>query len=157
MTPLPLSASSLRLALICPCSIRLSIFAPGLVLRLKMPKAQARRKPTRIGRSGAYLKPLLIQVALAASRSEKHPEIYGKKQALQKRRGKKKAIIAIARRLLTAIYHILKKGEPYNPAAYIKEDNPPVVRQISQEKAFEMLARMGYSVLEYAPPPPLPA
>ncbi len=98
------------------------------------------------------LKPLLIQVALAASRSKKHPELYGKKQTLQKRRGKKKAIIAIARKLLTAIYHILKKREPYDPAAYLKEDKPPVIRQISQEKAFEMLARMGYIVSEHALP-----
>ena len=81
-------------------------------------ESAGKKKTTRIGKSGAYLKPLLIQVALAASRGEKHPEIYGKKQALQKRRGKKKAIVAIARRLLTAIYHILSKNEPYNPAAY---------------------------------------
>lgn len=116
-------------------------------------ESAGKKKTTRIGKSGAYLKPLLVQVALAASRSPKHPEIYGKKQALQKRRGKKRATIAIARRLLTAIYHILKKGEPYNPAAYIKEDKPPVVRHISQEKAFEMLERMGYIVLQHKPPP----
>ena len=116
-------------------------------------ESAGKKKTTRIGKSGAYLKPLLIQVALAASRSKKHPEFYGKKQALQKRRGKKKAIIAIARRILTAIYHILSKGEAYNPTAYIKEDKPPVTRQISQAKAFEMLARMGYIVLDPSPPP----
>ena len=119
-------------------------------------QSAGKKKTTRIGKSGTYLKPLLIQVALAASRSEKHPEIYGKKQALQKRRGKKKAIVAIARRLLTAIYHILSKRQPYDPTAYVKEDKPPVTRQISQEKAFEMLARMGYIVFE-STPPPLPA
>ena len=116
-------------------------------------ESAGKKKTTRIGKSGAYLKPLLIQVALAASRSEKHPEIYGKKLALQKRRGKKKAIIAIARRILTAIYHILNKNEPYNPAAYTKNDASPVARQISQEKAFAMLARMGYFVTAS---PPLP-
>ena len=119
-------------------------------------ESAGKKKTTRIGKSGTYLKPLLVQVALAASRSEKHPEIYGKKQALQKRRGKKKAIIAIARRILSAIYHILRKNEPYDPSAYIKEDKLPVIRQISQEKAFEMLARMGYIVSEHAPTP-LPA
>lgn len=112
-------------------------------------ESAGKKKTTRIGKSGAYLKPLLIQIALAASRSEKYPEIYGKQQALQKRRGKKKAIIAIARRILTAIFHILKKGEPYNPTAYAKEDKPPVTRQISQERAFEILARMGYIVSEH--------
>ena len=111
-------------------------------------ESAGKKKTTRIGKSGAYLKPLLIQVALAASRSEKHPEIYGKKNALQKRRGKKKAIVAIARRLLTAIYHILSKNEPYSPAAYTKVDMPPMARHISQEKAFELLARMGYILSE---------
>jgi len=115
-------------------------------------ESAGKKKTTRIDKAGAYLKPLLIQIALAASRSKKHPEIYGKKQTLQKRRGKKKAIVAIARRLLTAIYHILSKGVPYDPSAYVKEDKPPVARRISQEKAFEMLARMGYTVLEHATP-----
>lgn len=118
-------------------------------------ESAGKKKTTRIGKSGAYLKPLLIQVALAASRSEKHPEIYGKKQALQKRRGKKKAIVAIARRILTAIYHILSKDEPYNPSACVKEDEPPVVRQISQDKALALLASMGYIISDA--PPPLPA
>lgn len=115
-------------------------------------ESASKKKTTRIGKSGAYLKPLLIQIALAASRSEKHPEIYGKKQALQKRRGKKKAIIAIARRLLTAIYHILSKGKAYAPSACSKEDKPPITRQISQEKAFEMLARMGYIISDSPSP-----
>ncbi|MFV0401525.1 MAG: hypothetical protein ACK5LX_13050, partial [Oscillospiraceae bacterium] len=54
--------------------------------------------------------------------------------------------VAIARRILTAIYHILCKSEPYYPSAYAKEDKPPVARQISQEQAFSMLARMGFIV-----------
>jgi transposase len=38
-------------------------------------------------------------------------------QRLKKRRGAKKAIVAIARRLLTVIYSILKQGRPYQLAA----------------------------------------
>ena len=66
--------------------------------------------------------------------------------------GKKKAIIAIARRIFTAIYHILRKGEGYDLSAYRKEDNSPMVRQISQEKAFERLKRMGVVVTDPSPP-----
>jgi transposase len=73
-----------------------------------------KKKTTHIGKSGAYL---LIQVALAASSSEKHPEVKGKHQALKKAR-RKKATIAIARRLLTAIYHILRKNEAYDSSLY---------------------------------------
>lgn len=111
-------------------------------------ESAGKKKTTRIGKAGAYLKPLLVQVALAASRSEKHPEVKGKHQALKKRRGGKKATIAIARRLLTAIYHMLRKNESYNPSLYYREEKPPVSRQITQEQAMSMLARMGYTLVE---------
>ena len=40
-----------------------------------------------------------------------------KKARLKKRRGAKKAIVAIARRMLTVIYSILKQGRPYQLVA----------------------------------------
>lgn len=54
-----------------------------------------KKNTTRIGRGGTYIKPLLIQCALAAIRSNSHPEIRNRYLALKKRRGYKKAIIAI--------------------------------------------------------------
>lgn len=107
-------------------------------------ESAGKKKTTRIGKSGAYLKPLLIQIAIAASRSEKYPEIRGKYLSLQKRRGGKKAKVAIARKILTAIFNILLKNEPYNPSLYVKQDKPPVARVISQEQAVSILANMGY-------------
>ena len=107
-------------------------------------ESAGKKKTTRIGKSGAYLKPLLIQIAIAASRSDKYPEIRGKYLSLQKRRGGKKAKVAIARRILTAIFNILLKNEPYNPSLYVKQDKPPVARVISQEQAVSILANMGY-------------
>ncbi|MDS1028947.1 IS110 family transposase [Bacillota bacterium LX-D] len=111
-------------------------------------ESAGKKKTTRIGKSGAYIKPLLVQIALASSRSEKYPEVRGKHQALKKRRGGKKATIAIARRLLTAIYQILKKGEAYNPSLYSVADHLPISRQISQEQAVSLLTRMGYILTE---------
>lgn len=113
-------------------------------------ESAGKKKTTRIGKSGAYIKPLLIQISLAASRSGKHPEIKGKHQALKKRRGGKKATIAIARRLLVAIYHMLRNGEAYNPSAYAKEDKLPVSRQITQEEALRMVSKMGYIIADPA-------
>jgi hypothetical protein len=49
----------------------------------------------------------LVQCALCAIRTKAN-----RYNAIKKRRGHKKAIIAIARMLLTAIYNILKKNEP---------------------------------------------
>jgi transposase len=114
-------------------------------------ESAGKKKTTRIGKSGAYIKPLLVQIALAASRSDKYPEIKGKHQTLKKRRGGKKATIAIARRLLTAIYHMLRKSEKYNPDLYVKEDKPPISRQITPEQALLLVSRMGYVITEPVP------
>ena len=43
---------------------------------------------------------------------------------IMKRRGKKRAIIAIARMMLTAIYAIISTGETFNPCDLQKFDMP---------------------------------
>jgi len=68
-------------------------------------ESAGKKKTSRISHAGSYIKPLLVQCALSVSFSEKHPEIRNRYLALKKRRGHKKAVIAIARMLLTAIYY----------------------------------------------------
>ena len=109
-------------------------------------ESAGKKKTTRIGRAGAYIKPLLVQCALNAIRKKSNPEIRSRYLNLKKRRGHKKAIIAIARMLLTAIYHILKKNEPYNAELYRKSDLPPAHREVSIEEAVFILQRQGYLV-----------
>jgi len=109
-------------------------------------QSAGKKKTTRISRAGAYIKPLLVQCALAAIKSSKHPEVRHRYQSIKKRRGHKKAIIAIARMLLTAIYNILKKNEPYNAELYRTSDNPPAQREVSVEQAIFILQRQGYLV-----------
>jgi len=94
-------------------------------------QSAGKKKTTRISRAGAYIKPLLVQCALCAIRSKKNPEVAGRYHAIKKRRGHKKAIIAIARMLLTAIYNILKNDEPYNAELYRQSDKPPVQREVT--------------------------
>jgi hypothetical protein len=110
-----------------------------------------KKKTTRISRAGAFLKPLLVQIALAIVKSNKHPEHKDKYQALKKRRGHKKAVIAIARRILTAIWHILSKNVVYNPELYRKADIPTVKRVLTPEQAFALLRSKGYQIAEPAP------
>jgi len=105
-----------------------------------------KKKTTRVSRAGAYIKPLLVQCANAAIKSNKHPEIGYRYNSIKKRRGHKKAIIAIARMLLTAIYNILKKNEPYNAELYRQADRPPIQREVSVEQAIFILQRQGYLV-----------
>jgi len=109
-------------------------------------QSAGKKKTTRISRAGAYIKPILVQCALAAIKSNKHTEVRNRYQAIKKRRGHKKAIIAIARMLLTAIYNILKKNEPYNAELYRQSDKPPVSREVTVEQAIFIIQRQGYSV-----------
>lgn len=111
-------------------------------------ESAGKKKTTRIGKAGQYIKPLLIQCALAASnpRSKLHPEILAKAQILKKRRGSKKARVAIARRLLTAIYHILLKDEPYQPFDASAKAAIPQKRILSFAQALAFLERNGFLV-----------
>jgi hypothetical protein len=66
-------------------------------------ESAGKKKSVRITRAGVYLKPALVQVAHAAVKSDKSPYYKIKYEHIYKRRGKKRAIIAIARMILTAI------------------------------------------------------
>ncbi len=109
-------------------------------------ESAGKKKTTRVSRAGVYIKPLLVQCANAAIKSNKHPEIKNRYLTLKKRRGHKKAILAIARMLLTAIYNILKKSESYNANLYRKANLPPAHREVSVDQAIFILQRQGYLV-----------
>ena len=69
-------------------------------------ESAGKKKSVRVSKAGCYIKPLLVQCANSVVKSEKHPEIRNRYLRLRKRRGHKKAIIAIARMLLTALYNM---------------------------------------------------
>ncbi len=48
--------------------------------------------------------------------------------------------------LLTTIYNILKKNEPYNAELYHKADVPPAHRSVTMEEAVFILQRQGYLI-----------
>ena len=103
-------------------------------------------KSTRISRAGSYFKPVLVQVANALIKSKKHPEFTTRYRRIKAHRGHKKAIIAIARMLLTALYNMLKNKEPYNAELYRKSDVLPVNREITIEQAILMAQFQGYKI-----------
>ena len=59
-----------------------------------------------------------------------------KYERITKRRGKKRAIIAVARRMLTAIFHMLSTGEGFNPSDLLQIDMPQQLRDKQRDKAF---------------------
>ena len=105
-----------------------------------------KKKSVRVSKAGCYIKPLLVQCANAVIKSNKHPEFRNRYLRLKKRRGHKKAIIAIARMLLTALYHMLKNGENYNAELYRKSEDPPVDHEITVEQAIIIAKRQGYKI-----------
>ncbi|WP_461883139.1 IS110 family transposase [Fusicatenibacter sp.] len=109
-------------------------------------ESAGKKKSVRVSKAGCYIKPLLVQCANAVVKSKKHPEIRNRYLRIKKRRGHKKTIIAIARMLLTALYHMLKNGENYNAELYQKSDLPPVDREITVEQALMIARNQGYKI-----------
>jgi transposase len=81
-------------------------------------ESAGKKKSVRISRAGVYIKPLLVQCANAAVKDKKCPYFYYRYQSIKKRRGHKRAIIAIARMLLVCVYNILLKNEPFDFELY---------------------------------------
>ena len=78
-------------------------------------ESASKKKSVRISKAGIYLKPCLVEVAHAAVKDKVNPYYANKFNKINKRRGKKRAYIAIARKILVAIYHMLETGETFNP------------------------------------------
>ena len=116
-------------------------------------ESAGKKKTTRIGKAGQYIKPLLIQCALAASnpRSVKQPEIRDKFQQLKKRRGSKKARVAIARKLLTAIYQMILKDEPYTPFVAPAAKSAPEKRVLTPDMALALMRSQGFVIVDALP------
>ena len=103
-------------------------------------------KSTRISRAGTYLKPLLVQVANALVKSKKHTEFGERYRRIKARRGHKKAIIAICRMLLTAIWNILKKHVSYTADGFRSERPENPSRILTTSQALQMLRARGYTI-----------
>jgi transposase len=109
-------------------------------------ESAGKKKSLRCSKAGQYLKPLLVQCALAAIKSKKDPYYAIKYQRLKKRRGHKKAIIAIARMMLTAIYHIIKDNADFKPSDYEEVVHPSPKskkQQFTVENVLQFLKEQG--------------
>ena len=103
-------------------------------------------RSTRISRAGAYLKPLLVQIANALLRSKEHPEFKERYRRIKARRGHKKAIIAVCRMLLTAIWNVLSRLEVYSSDGFISDRPIKKNKVLSTSQALELLRRRGYVI-----------
>jgi transposase len=105
-------------------------------------------KSTRISRAGCYLKPLLVQVANALINSKKHPEFKERYRRIKTHRGHKKAIIAVCKMLLTAIWNILSKLEPYTPEGFLEHRSVNESKVLTTAQALELFRKRGYTITD---------
>jgi len=108
-------------------------------------------KSTRISRAGSYLKPVLVQVANALIKSKKHPEITERYRRIKSHRGHKKAIIAVCRMLLTAIWHILTDLKPYTAEGYLAPRPVKTEKILTTSQALNLLKLRGYVIKDDLP------
>lgn len=107
-------------------------------------QSHGKKKSTRITKAGQYLKPLLVQCALSAIRCKDNPYYRIKYNRLRKRRGHKKAVIAIARMLLIAVFNVLSKEVKFEPIDFEEVLNPKKkAKKISKEEAIAVLQSYG--------------
>jgi len=106
-------------------------------LRPRNDESAKKIKSRKITNGNKYLRRILVQCAWAITRS-KGCWLSGKFNELAKRRSQKKALIAIARKLLVIIWHVLSKHEEY------KEFKP----KLSKEQKQKRIARLEKQILE---------
>jgi transposase len=112
-------------------------------------ESAGKRRSSRIGKGNRHLRAALIQAAQAAvKKSETFLQAFY--QRLAARRGKKKAIVAVAHKILVIVYTLLKSGECYQErgAAALDERQKDRLLQRLQRR----IAKLGYTVsLEPSP------
>jgi transposase len=102
----------------------------GLCPRLD--QSAGRRRSTRIRKGAPWLKTTLVTAAWAAVRP-KNGYYRAQFLRLKARRGAKKAIIAVAASMLTAVYHMLETGEVYRDLGadhFNRRDRAKIARRL---------------------------
>ena len=104
----------------------------GLCPRLDESAGKRRSTRTRVG--APWLKTTLIQIAWAASR-KKQSYFQAQFLRLKSRRGPKKAIVAVAASMLTAMYYMLRDGTEFHDLGdqhYAQRDKTRVAKRLIQ-------------------------
>ena len=106
-------------------------------------ESAGKRKSSRVPKANLYLKTALVEAANAAARA-KGTYLRDKFYRLKARRGYKRATVAIAHKILVAIYHMFSQGAHYNDLGdlYLDKLNTHQVTRTLVHR----LERLGYVV-----------
>jgi transposase len=106
-------------------------------------ESAGKRKHGKTGKANRWLRSTLVQCAWAASRT-KGTYLAAQYKRIASRRGKKRAILAVAHSLLKIIYHMLKYHAAYRDLGgdYFDKINPDGIKRYHVKR----LERLGFKV-----------
>jgi len=109
-------------------------------------ESAGKRKSGRTTKGNRWLRVILVQRAWAASRTRGTflRQLYGR---LVGRRGKKRALVAVAHRLLHIVYNVIKKGQVYQEPASTTQSRPKDTDRLKQ-RLLKRLEKLGVNVRE---------
>jgi transposase len=106
-------------------------------------ESAGKRKNIGVRKGNPFLKSILVQAATAAVKT-KGTYYQAKFLRLSKRRGYKRAIIAIAHRMLIAIYHMIRNDKPYQELGAAIFDQRSA--ESKKQSLVKQLENLGYAV-----------
>jgi transposase len=113
----------------------------GLCPRLD--ESAGKRRSTRIRKGAPWLKAMLVQCAKAAARA-KGTYLQAQYQRLKSRRGGKKAAVAVAASILTAVYYMLRDDVAYRDLGadhFTRRDKVKIAHRLARR-----IQALGYEV-----------
>lgn len=106
-------------------------------------ESAGKRRSTRLRRGGVWLKTTLVQAAWAAVKV-KGGYLQAQFHRIRARRGVKKAIIAVAASMLTAVWHMLRDGTEWQDLGAAHFDRADAQKTAS--RLIRRLQQIGYAV-----------
>ena len=104
-----------------------------------------------ITRQGSkYLRYMMVEAAHAVSRM-KHGKLASFYQRIKMKKGGQVALVALARKMLTIVWHLLKNKEKYTEEDYekkVKISRLNTIRKMSLKEMAQVLRSAGYVVME---------
>ena len=107
-----------------------------------------KRRSAKTKKGNRYLKAILTQCVNFFSRSKKTSRLVSRFHSLKIRRGHNKAVMAVCRSLLIAVYHMLSKGETFKEMSEptISKEKSYTFTKVSDDLLIQELVKRGYKL-----------
>lgn len=106
-------------------------------------QSAGKKKRQRVNHGNNYLKTTLCEIAWVLTR-QKDTYLSGWYRRLKQRKGTKRAIVALARKLLVIIYTMLKTKQHYDEQRFVERNQINEQRRVN--RMMSGLSKLGYTV-----------